>query len=96
MLDETCARRCKAIGQWVISARSGVSEARGRQQPSGSSPLAPLMWRAMQRGPHLISATLIPTGVPGAPGQPQKKKKKVTDNPTPPDACFTPIIDAPS
>lgn len=30
------------------------------------------MWRAVRRGPHLISTTLIPIGVPRAPGQPEQ------------------------
>lgn len=61
----------KSHGQWVISASSRFSKARGGQ-PGGGSPMAPVMWRAVRRGPHLISTTLIPTGVPRAPGQPEQ------------------------
>lgn len=67
----SCVRMGKSHGQWVISASSRFSKAQGGQ-PGGGSPLAPVMWRAVRQGPHLISATLIPTGVPGAPGQPKQ------------------------
>lgn len=67
-----------ALGQWVISASDGFSKAQGGQPGEGvaavvgGSRLAPAMHRAVRWGPHLISATLIPTGVPGAPGQPKQ------------------------
>lgn len=68
----------ETLGQWVISASGRFSKARGGQPGEGGtavvggSRLAPAMHRAVRRGPHLISATLIPTGVPGAPGQPKQ------------------------
>lgn len=66
-----CACACESLGQWVISASGGFSKARGGQPGRGLS-VGPAMQRAVRRGPHLISTTLIPTGVPGAPGQPKQ------------------------
>lgn len=66
-----CASARESLGQWVISASGGFSKARGGQPGRGLS-VGPAMQRAVRRGLHLISTTLIPTGVPGAPGQPKQ------------------------